>query len=530
MNNTKYEYEFCMAQFKPAIVGLTIMLVLILGWSAYHCTRHPHMNNLKMVAAVAPPAPKILAKDKMLHPYWGNCNKCHITVAPAKPISQVMAGAPISIKDKMIHDYWGNCVLCHVVTDGFQDPNAKKATGAKQVAFNQDTTPESIGLQLQTVTGHLMAQMGLANEDGLLVLNVAPESVAEAAGFKKGDEIIRVGRVRLDSINDFSRALSMEKPGSTVTMVIYRGTKRRNLYCKLRGNSSAFSWWPIAATAPMTQNQIETLAEQLGVPKTAQAVKDALRKQKQQKGAAPGNTRNVAAAAPMTQNQVETLAEQLGVPKTAQAVQDALRKQKQQKAAAPGNTRPVAAAAPMTQNRVETLAEQLGVPKTAQAVQDALRKQKQAQQQPAQVAGALNLGKVAVASAGQTIQNHLAPLFGKSPYFIVYDPVPQTYSVVTNPNVNDQFGHGIQTAQFMVDLQVSNIIASSFTQEALNTLHDLRVNVFQGVTGTVQDVLTSYIAGRLIPSNRVSLPGTTPSIQARAPYTTATPGIAQTIY
>ncbi len=528
------EYQFCMAQFKPAIVGLTVLLVIVLGWTGFHCTRQPHMRDLRMAAAVEPSGPSIRIKDKMLHPYWGNCNKCHITVNAGKPVSQVMAAQPIAIKDKMLHEYWGNCLLCHKVTDGFQAPQRQHARGAGAgagggqgpgalaAAFNQ-FSPQSLGLKLQVVTGALMAELGLANEDGLLVLAVNTGSIADAAGLKKGDEIIRVGKVRLDTLNDFSRALDTAKQGSTVKMTIYRGKKQRNIYLKLKATGSA-TLLPAAATAPMTQNQIETLAEQLGVPKTSQAVTDALRKQRQ--------GRQVAVTAPMTQNQIETLAEQLGVPKTSQAVTDALRKQRQ--------GRQVAVTAPMTQNQIETLAEQLGVPKTSQAVTDALRKQRQGQQPAQGVASqrvaTLNFGKVAVASTGQDILNKLAPQFGKSPYFIVYEPVQQTYSVVTNPNVNDQFGHDIQTGQYMVDLQVSNVIAGSFSQDALNTLHGLRVNVFQGVTGTVQDVLASYLAGNLVGTNTASastfpaVPAGIPSTRAVNPYSnsTGTPGTGQT--
>ena len=184
-------------------------------------------------------------------------------------------------------------------------------------------------------------------------LEVAPNSIGASAGMLKGDEIIRVGKTRIETIGNLDAAIAGYKPGETVQFKIYRGNKSRNIYALLPDKLL-----PAAATAPMTQNQVETLAEQLGVPKTQQAVSQALQQQQQGKV--------VAATAPMTQNQVETLAEQLGVPKTQQAVTQALQKQQQ------GKTGAAAAAPPMSQNQVETLAEQLGVPKTQQAVTQAL--------------------------------------------------------------------------------------------------------------------------------------------------------------
>jgi predicted Fe-Mo cluster-binding NifX family protein/O6-methylguanine-DNA--protein-cysteine methyltransferase len=316
----------------------------------------------------------------------------------------------------------------------------------------------------------------LPNEDGVLVLEVAPNSIGASAGLLQGDEIIRVGKTRIETVSNLDAAIAGYKFGETVQLKIYRGNKTRNLYAVLPDKLL-----PAAATAPMTQNQVETLAEQLGVPKTQQAVTQALQQQQQAK--------TVAATAPMTQNQVETLAEQLGVPKTQQAVTQALQRQQ-------GKAGTSVAAPPMTQNQVETLAEQLGVPKTQQAVTQALQKQNQAKTAAANI----YYGKVAIASTGPGLGYSVSPQFGASPYFIVMDPAANSYSVVTNPNAN-RAGQDIQTGQYMIDLGVSNVVAGGFTANAMQTLQSLRVNVYPGVTGTVQDVIRAYVAGNLITAN-----------------------------
>jgi predicted Fe-Mo cluster-binding NifX family protein len=397
-----------MKQFKPATAVLAVLVVLVLGWSIWHCVNKPPGTHFVLAAvtkAKKPPAKKININDKMVHPYWGNCNQCHITVGVGKPVSQVMAGPPISIKQKMTHEYWGNCLLCHKVADGFHAPSAlaKNKAPAKAAAFNQFTA-RTLGLKVKSVTASVMQKFALPNEDGVLVLEVAPGSIAERAGLKQGDEIIRVGKVRLDTTNDFTTALQSFEPGSSVKMNIYSGKKGRNLYLRL---PDAF----------------------------------------------PGNA--------------------------------------------------VAAAAPMTQNRVETLAEQLGVPKTQQAVTGGQKQQNQAWQ--GQVVGYPNYGKVAVATTGPGLFYPVAAQFGASHYFIVFDPGQSAYSVVANPNADDATGKGVQTGQYMVDLGVSNVIAGSFNQSALHTLHTLRVNVYSGVTGTVQDILGIYLARQLAPSNTAAV-------------------------
>jgi predicted Fe-Mo cluster-binding NifX family protein len=244
-----------------------------------------------------------------------------------------------------------------------------------------------------------MRQLGLANEDGALVLEVIPDSIGFVAGIKKGDEIIRVGKVRVDTVRDLEVELAKLKPGARLKINIFRGKKNRNLLIKLPQNI-------------------------------------------------------------------------------------------------PGDLNQAAATSPMTQNRVETLAEQFGVPKTRQNVAGAL----QGQNRGYQVAN-LNYGKVAVATMGPGIHNQVSPKFGDSPYFVIFDSAKNNYAVVSNPNVNDATGRGIQTGQYMVDLGVSSVITGSIGGNALHTLHELRVNVYPGVTGTASRALTAFVNGSLSPMN-----------------------------
>ncbi|MEE8399103.1 MAG: NifB/NifX family molybdenum-iron cluster-binding protein [Desulfobacterales bacterium] len=233
MNET-LESEFCMKEFKPAIAGLTILIIVVLGWTVWHANQRQAANmDLSLAAAAVSPMPvaiPINVKDKMVHAYWGNCNKCHVTIDAGKPISKVMAAAPVSVKDKMLHKYWGNCLLCHKVTDGFQPKNAAAAT--RKVALNQLTTA-SLGVKGQSVTGAMMQKFGLSSEDGVLILSVDPGSIAEKAGLRAGDEILRVDRARVDSTQVLEAAINRIQPGSRMKFNISRGKRGRNLMVKI---------------------------------------------------------------------------------------------------------------------------------------------------------------------------------------------------------------------------------------------------------------------------------------------------------
>lgn len=279
----KPDRKFCMTQFKPAIIALVILIVAVLAWSTFTSdfgkVRKQHGFVLAAAAGAAPPAGSIAVKDTMRHPYWGNCNKCHITVdVPGQPVSQVFAGGAISINNTMTHDYWGNCNLCHRVTGGFQPrtPAGKarlaaapggpppiaanaKAThpdwgkcdschqilkGAAPVAFQQ-ITAASLGLELRNITAAAQQKFGLGNTDGILVTAVAPQSVAGKAGLLPGDEIIRIGRTRTDTINELNTSLRLTKPGDTIKVNILRGKRNRNIYLQAPENMK-----PAAALVP----------------------------------------------------------------------------------------------------------------------------------------------------------------------------------------------------------------------------------------------------------------------------------------
>jgi predicted Fe-Mo cluster-binding NifX family protein/membrane-associated protease RseP (regulator of RpoE activity) len=505
------EPQFCVKCSNAALAALIILIVIVAGWMAWNYGGGPRKEFKLALAAASPPtAPPVDVKAKMLHPYWGNCDKCHLTTGAGKPVSKVMAGPPITVTAKMTHEYWGNCQLCHKVTGNVQQAYNTGQAPARAAAFNKITS-QSLGLKVQTVTAAMQQQFGLISEDGVLVTEVQPNSIAFQAGMQSGDEVLRINKARIESVNRFESVIADLKPGSEALVAIYRG-KRRNLFMQIPdpfpaglADNTAADLSPgtnlaAATLPPMTQNQIETMAEQFGVPKTQQSVTQALQRN------SPGGVSQAAAVPPISQNRIETMAEQFGVPKTQQSVAQSL----QRNSKAPQNQS--APAPPMTQNQIETLAEQLGVPKTQQAVVQALQKQSQGNARLAMANS--NFGKVAVGSMGPSLQYQVSTRFGASPFFIVFDPAQNTYSSVANPNLRSLAAQDAMTGQYMVDLGVSNVIAGAFSPDAVNTLRTLRVTVYPGVTGPVGDVLSAYSAGRFGPMNP------NPSLQLGGPTRT----------
>lgn len=244
------ERDFCMKQFKPAIAVLAFLVIIVLAWTVFHMAGRNKSQarvDFTLAAAALPSASPIKVKDKMLHPYWGNCSKCHVTTNAGKPVSRVMAGPPISINQKPTHKYWGNCLLCHQVTNGLK----QQKNAVKTAAFNRLST-HSLGLEVQSVSGVMMRQMGLSNEDGALILNVAHSSPAAKAGLKRGDEILFVNKTRIENAADFQTAMNMAEPGKRLKFKITRGKKSRNLFVRVPEHHKGGT----QAVAPMYQNRL----------------------------------------------------------------------------------------------------------------------------------------------------------------------------------------------------------------------------------------------------------------------------------
>lgn len=281
-----------MQQFKPAIAVMAVLVVVIVGWTLWRLCPGSFIINtpgapgvaanpgqgqtmamgIVPAAAKTPMGPPIDANAKMLHAYWGNCNKCHVTTGGGKPVSKVMAGAPVAIAQTMTHKYWGNCVLCHQVVDGFQAngawvdkapvPGAGPGAGqgqAQAVALNW-LTAKSIGLNVTPVTQAMMQRFNLNEDNALLVLDVTPGSVADKAEIRPGDEIVRVDRFSVKTIADMESALNSVGPDSNIKIGIIRNKTSRNMMLTM--SKDVWSMLGLAAaTAPVVPVQVAVPAQ-----------------------------------------------------------------------------------------------------------------------------------------------------------------------------------------------------------------------------------------------------------------------------
>ncbi len=86
---------------------------------------------------------------------------------------------------------------------------------------------KKLGIDVQEINKELGEALGLKEEAGVLIANVEPGGPGHAAGLRRSDTIVYVGRYRTRSIHIFGMLLKELKPGSRLPVTIVR---KRRLY------------------------------------------------------------------------------------------------------------------------------------------------------------------------------------------------------------------------------------------------------------------------------------------------------------
>jgi serine protease Do len=82
-----------------------------------------------------------------------------------------------------------------------------------------------IGAHIQGVDAALAQQFGLPKAEGAIILDTLPNGPAAKAGLKQGDVILGMNGTEYSDYSELRNAISMEEPGTTVTLQVMRDGK-----------------------------------------------------------------------------------------------------------------------------------------------------------------------------------------------------------------------------------------------------------------------------------------------------------------
>lgn len=117
--------------------------------------------------------------------------------------------------------------------------------------------------------------------------------------------------------------------------------------------------------------------------------------------------------------------------------------------------------------------------------------------------------KIAVSSAGKSVQDPLDPRFGRCTGFIIYDSNSQSSTFLSNSQQQDMSGGaGVQTAKMIADAGVSVLITGQIGPKAIQVLSQTQIRIFASTAGTIQEAIKAWQRNELQPiSTATGQPG-----------------------
>ena len=116
-----------------------------------------------------------------------------------------------------------------------------------------------IGVQIGPVDKEVAESIGLGSATGVLVSAVEPDSPAAKAGLQAGDVIVQFNGTKIDKVSDLPRLVGNTKPGSKVSLTIFRRGKQQQLAITV-------------ADVPTDESQLAQASEESGATANAKTL------------------------------------------------------------------------------------------------------------------------------------------------------------------------------------------------------------------------------------------------------------------
>ena len=116
--------------------------------------------------------------------------------------------------------------------------------------------------------------------------------------------------------------------------------------------------------------------------------------------------------------------------------------------------------------------------------------------------------KIAVSSQGHDLEAAVDPRFGRAAGFIIYDDQSGRHEYVSNQqNLQAMQGAGIQTAQNVARTGAKAVISGHVGPKAFSALQAGGIDIYLSQSGTVQEALQAFTAGKLEKAQDADKPG-----------------------
>lgn len=112
--------------------------------------------------------------------------------------------------------------------------------------------------------------------------------------------------------------------------------------------------------------------------------------------------------------------------------------------------------------------------------------------------------KAIVPSQTPSMDSKLSPVFGRCPYFMVVEIEGGKVvgnAAVPNEAANQQGGAGVAAAQAAHNQGANAVIAGTVGPKAFSALESFGIEVYDSISGTVQENVDAFLQGKLPKAN-----------------------------
>jgi predicted Fe-Mo cluster-binding NifX family protein len=104
---------------------------------------------------------------------------------------------------------------------------------------------------------------------------------------------------------------------------------------------------------------------------------------------------------------------------------------------------------------------------------------------------------IAVCLKEADVQSEVSEVFGRSRYFLIYDPAENKTEILSNSFASELGGAGILSASLLIGRGVDSVIAMNIGRNPLRLLNSANIKVYQCSSGSAKDTLEHYLNNKL---------------------------------
>jgi len=108
--------------------------------------------------------------------------------------------------------------------------------------------------------------------------------------------------------------------------------------------------------------------------------------------------------------------------------------------------------------------------------------------------------RIAISATGTGLADQVDPRFGRCGHFVIFDLDTMKHEALDNSSATAGGGAGVAAVQMVVNKGVGAVLMGNCGPNAYEVLSAAGIQVMTGISGTVQEAIEGYRAGRFLPS------------------------------